>query len=68
MQLLPVFIILFSGPLLNLLKEDPLYAMNYSWSYSVKRGTKLLNVPYFVGTDFREKISRDPGILLKVDR
>lgn len=52
MQLLPILLILFFGVVLNLLKEEPLYSMDYSWKYSIKRTTPLIGGTYFVASDF----------------
>lgn len=61
--------ILFSGYFRNLFKEEAPYQLSYSYSYSDKRATQELNIPYYVNEKtFDRNIVSDKNKFFEIER
>ncbi|KAL4485076.1 hypothetical protein ABPG72_014596 [Tetrahymena utriculariae] len=68
LQLLPLFLLFFSIFFNNLASQSPLYSMEYSKSYDLKRETKLLHINYYVAQAFVDKMRAEPTWLKEIER
>ncbi|CAD8070273.1 unnamed protein product [Paramecium primaurelia] len=59
MQILPIImLILFSSSgFMSLFQKAPIYSFQRSYDYPTSQTTRILQVKYFVGSDFKEEIS-----------
>ena len=60
-------LILFSGSITNLLKEDPAYQLYQSSYYNKKFLTSTLHIPYFTGKVY-EKKKNDRNFISDIER
>ncbi|EAR95811.3 DnaJ (Hsp40) family B protein (macronuclear) [Tetrahymena thermophila SB210] len=72
LQLLPFFLLIFSGVFSQLFQESPQFSLHKNSSFNILKKSVFLNINYFVDSSFEDKVMEDieylPSFEYKVEQ